>query len=86
MNAINWKPKAARQLMKLEHGARAAVRDAVTEKLSVFPRCTGVKALTGHQYGYRLRVGDYRVLFDFVGDEANIISVEEVRKRDEHTY
>jgi mRNA-degrading endonuclease RelE of RelBE toxin-antitoxin system len=86
MNEINWKPKASKQLMKLDQHARIAIRDAVGEKLSVFPACSGVRALANHDYGYRLRVGDYRVLFDFEGGAACIVSIEEVRKRDEHTY
>lgn len=44
-----------------------------------------VKALTNHEYGYRLRVGNYRVFFDFDG-AVRIVSIEEVRKRDERTY
>ena len=39
-----------------------------------------------HQYGYRLRVGNYRVLFDYAGGATRIVSIEEVRKRDERTY
>ena len=49
------------------------------------PSCTGVKALSNHEYGYRLRVGSYRVLFDFDG-EVRIVEIQEVKKRDEHTY
>ncbi len=44
-----------------------------------------VKALTNHEYGYLLRVGNYRVFFDFDG-AVRIASIEEVRKRDERTY
>jgi mRNA-degrading endonuclease RelE of RelBE toxin-antitoxin system len=43
-----------------------------------------VKALAHHQYGYRLRVGNYRILFDWDGG-VKIVSIKEVRKRDEHT-
>jgi hypothetical protein len=43
------------------------------------------KKLVNHAHGYRLRVGNYRVFFDF--DVAiRIVSIEEVRKRDEQTY
>lgn len=49
------------------------------------PDCAGVKALVNHEYGYRLRVGRYRVFFDFDG-EVRIIDIQEVKKRDEHTY
>jgi len=53
--------------------------------LSEFPKVTGIKALRNHHYGYRLRVGNYRVLFDVL-DHARIVSIEEVKKRDERTY
>lgn len=86
MNSIDWKPKARKQLLKLDHSARVQVRDDVGAKLAVFPFGAGVKALVDHQYGYRLRVGNYRVLFDFEGGAACIVSIEEVRKRDERTY
>lgn len=73
-------------MLKLNAQARVQVRDAVGEKLSVSPFGTGVKALVNHRHGYRLRVGAYRVLFDFEGGAACIVSIEEVRKRDERTY
>jgi mRNA-degrading endonuclease RelE of RelBE toxin-antitoxin system len=86
MNVIEWTPKARKQLLKLDHLARVHIRDDVGEKLSVFPFGSGVKALVDHQYGYRLRVGNYRVLFDYAGSATRIVSIEEVRKRDERTY
>jgi mRNA-degrading endonuclease RelE of RelBE toxin-antitoxin system len=49
------------------------------------PNCQNVKALVNNQYPYRLRVGNYRVFFDF-DDTLKIVSIEEVKKRDEHTY
>lgn len=48
------------------------------------PNYQQVKSLTNHEYGYRLRVGNYRVLFDWPG-EIEIIEIQEVRKRDERT-
>ena len=48
-------------------------------------KARNVKALTNHEYGYRLRVGNYRVFFDFDG-AVRIVSIEEVRKRDERTH
>ena len=55
------------------------------QTLKEFPNCANVKRLTNHRYGYRLRIGSYRLFFDFQGDEARIVSIEEVKKRDEHT-
>lgn len=52
--------------------------------LPKFPACNGVKAQVNHAHGYRLRVGNYRVLFDFEGS-IRLVSIEEVSKRDERT-
>lgn len=49
------------------------------------PNVQSVKALTQYQFGYRLRIGRYRVLFDWEGS-VKIVNIEEVSKRDEHTY
>ena len=48
-------------------------------------RGRNIKALSNHAHGYRLRVGSYRVFFDFDG-AVRIVSIEEVKKRDERTY
>ncbi len=85
MNAILWTNKAARQLRKLEARTRADIHEAVSRKLPHFPNCSGVKALLHHTSGYRLRVGNYRVLFNHDG-YIEVISIEEVKKRDGHTY
>lgn len=55
------------------------------DELSDLAQARNVKKLTGHEYGYRLLVGNYRVLFDFDGS-VRIVTIEEVRKRDEQTY
>ena len=70
---------------KLDRKAQADIRDAVSAKLPCFPDCSGIKALTNHACDYRLRVGNYRVLFNH-DSLVEIISIEEVKKRDEHTY
>ena len=85
MNAIIWKTKAIKQVLKLQRQTAQTIRDVIEEKLSVFPDCTGVKKLINHQFQYRLRIGNYRIFFDFDG-EIHIVSIEEVRKRDETTY
>lgn len=85
MNAINWQSRALRQLRKIDVQAGKQIRHAVTTELIDLSKARNVKALTNHEYGYRLRVGSYRVFFDFDG-AVRIVSIEEVRKRDERTY
>ncbi|MCW5618244.1 MAG: type II toxin-antitoxin system RelE/ParE family toxin [Nitrosomonas sp.] len=85
MNEINWKPKVLKQIEKIK---TAAVRKKIfteTQVLAYFPNCQGVKKLANHDYSYRLRVGGYRVFFEFDGS-VHIIDIQEVKKRNENTY
>jgi mRNA interferase RelE/StbE len=85
VNTINWQPKALRQLRKIDAQAGQQIRVAVSSELLDLSKARNVKALVKHAYGYRLRVGNDRVFFDFEG-AVRIVSIEEVRKRDERTY
>lgn len=85
MNVINWQPRSLRQLRKLDAGAAKQVLAAVNTELLDLAKARNVKALTNHSHGYRLRVGNYRVFFDYDG-AVRIVSIEEVKKRDERTY
>ncbi len=85
MNPINWQPKALKQLRKISAQAGTQIRIAVTTELADLSKARNVKSLTNHEYGYRLRVGSYRVFFEFDGT-VRIVTIEEVRKRDERTY
>ena len=58
---------------------------AVTAELADLNHARNVIALAGHQYGYRLRVGNSRVFFEYDG-AVSIVQVEEVRKRNERMY
>lgn len=84
MNSIHWTRKAVKQLLKLHSAHQIQIRDAVT-MLAGMPDVGNVKALTGHDYAYRLRVGNYRVMFDWDG-AIKVVSIQEVKKRDERTY
>lgn len=86
MNEIQWKPKALKQLRKIPAQMSATIRFSVNEELIDLAKARNVKALTNHEYDYRLRVGNYRVFFNFEGGITCIVSIEEVRKRDERTY
>ncbi len=82
---INWQPKARKQVSKIaERTARMAIAEAV-ESLRQWPNCSQVKALVNHAYGYRLRAGRFRILFD-VDSVVRIIDIQEVKKRDDRTY
>lgn len=85
MNTIIWMPKAKRQANKIKSVADLrTVLDGV-DTLTEFPDVTGIKHLVNSPISYRLRVGNWRILFDFDG-VARVVSIEEVRKRNERTY
>ncbi len=50
-----------------------------------FPDCRNVKRLMKHEYGYRLRIGDWRIFFEFDG-AVKVVSIHKVKRRNEHTY
>jgi mRNA-degrading endonuclease RelE of RelBE toxin-antitoxin system len=85
LNTINWLPKALRQLRKIDVPQAAKIRFAVTTELADLSKSRNVKALTDHTHSYRLRVGNFRVFFEYDGS-IRIVTIEEVRKRDERTY
>jgi len=84
MYEVMWEKKAFKQLMAIEHAQRKTIVHAAAG-LQSWPACSNIKRLAGHQYAFRLRVGRYRVFFD-VDSAVRIIRIEEVKKRDEHTY
>ena len=85
MIEITWKPRALKQLRKLKDpvGQRRIV--AAVGGLGKFPDVANVKALMNHDYDYRLRVGDFRVLFNLF-ESIEVAGIEEVKKRNERTY
>jgi mRNA-degrading endonuclease RelE of RelBE toxin-antitoxin system len=66
-------------------GRAIAKADPRCTSLETMPDCQNVKSLANHEYGYRLRIGNYRVLFDWFS-EIRIVEIQEVRKRNERTY
>lgn len=85
MNTIKWTSKAVRQAQKIKDSAqRKAIFDGVC-MLADFPNVPNVKRLTDSTIAYRLRIGNWRVLFDFDGT-VRVVTIEEVKKRNERTY
>lgn len=82
MKRIIWRKKATRQLRKIKtNQTRTRIVTAV-KKLADFPDCSNIKRLKSREE-YRLRVGNWRIIFT---EALEILYIEEVKKRDEHTY
>jgi len=77
---LEFTPGANRQFRKLPKNLQARLTphlDALTQN----PRPSGIEKLKGEE-GYRLRVGDYRVLYE-VRDKALLVLVMRVGHRRE---
>jgi len=81
---INWQRKARKQLGKIDRQHQNDIVDAI-DSLQSFPNVKNVRPLTNHECQYRLRVGNYRVLFD-ADVEVKIVDIQQVKKRDDNTY
>jgi mRNA interferase RelE/StbE len=77
--------RAEKAFLDLPTKEAQRVKQAV-EKLEQNPRTYGtIKLENAPVASYRYRVGNYRLLFD-IDDEAKVIEVLDIRKRDERTY
>ena len=74
---VEWKRAAVKELKRLPADVIARVARAVGG-LSANPFPPDVVKLAGAQYTYRLRIGDYRVVYTV---EASVLLVEIVRVR-----
>ena len=71
--------KAQKELRKLGQEARERVRPAMLD-LANDPRPHGVKKLSGEENLWRIRVGDYRVVYE-ISDGELIVLVVRIRHR-----
>lgn len=76
---IEWLRSAVRELHALPAQAAVRVGEAVG-LLADDPRPAGCKKLTGHQGLWRIRVGNYRVIYS-IGDAVKLVCIEKVSDR-----
>ena len=81
---IQIEKSALKKLSKLEKPLRKKIRASITD-LAENPRPFGYKKLVDEGGLYRIKVGDYRVIYK-VRDNILLISVLRVAKRNEQTY
>jgi len=74
--------KGARKMFrKLSQQLQDRIQTKIDD-LAIEPRPNGVKKLKGEENSYRIRVGDYRVIYD-IFDDVLLVSVVEVGHRSE---
>lgn len=77
---IGMAPAARRQWNKLPRAAQDRIAPHILA-LESDPRPSGCRKLSEPLQGYRIRIGDYRVIYT-VDDPARVVTVHKVAPRD----
>lgn len=72
--AVEYDPKAVKELKKLDKPIARRVARAIAE-LADDPRPQGARPLTGFPELWRLRVGDYRVVYTIRNAELLVLAL-----------
>ena len=80
MYRVDWTEKAFKQLNKLPRVVSKSIYNRVGE-LTENPRGSNDKKLVGKPF-YRLRIGDYRVIFDIKDQELVVLILEVGHRKD----
>ncbi|MGJ8634068.1 MAG: type II toxin-antitoxin system RelE family toxin [Luteolibacter sp.] len=78
---IEWRKSTRKDLRKIDRQVVPRIIDAV-EALAENPYPAGSTKLTGSENAYRIRVGDYRVLYEIYDEELVVEVVKAGHRRD----
>jgi len=76
---LQWRKSTRKDLRRIPREAVARIVAAVA-KLAEEPLPHGSEKLTGSERTYRIRVGDYRVVYELLRD-AKTVEIQRVRHR-----
>ena len=76
---IEWKPSAIRELKRLDRQVVQRIISSI-EQLQNSPFPSGYRKMRSAEHSYRLRVGDYRVVYE-VFHSRSLIQIVRVRHR-----
>lgn len=86
MVKVVWSKRASKHLLKIDKRYQKTIYQKVSE-LVAFPLVMlDIKKLQGNANHYRLRIGDYRVLFELIDGEPVVLEIKEVARRTTSTY
>jgi len=86
MVTVTWTKKALKQLTSIDNRYRKTISEKVGQ-LKTFPSVTlDIKKLQASDSQYRMRVGNYRIIFEITDGEPVICTIQEVKRRTSTTY
>ncbi|HXT00492.1 MAG TPA: type II toxin-antitoxin system RelE/ParE family toxin [Elusimicrobiota bacterium] len=78
---VEFTPSAARAFKKLPGSIQSRIAPKI-DALAAIPRPHGVEKMAGHENRYRVRVGEYRVIY-VISDGPRLITVAVIGHRRE---
>jgi len=78
---IEFRPRAFRQLAALPKPAQRRILNRI-EGLARDPRPRGSRKLTGADRTWRIRIGDYRVVYDVLDKKLVVLVVRVAHRRE----
>lgn len=84
-HSIELTPLAAKQIQKLSREIQVRIGRAI-DKLSNSPFPSGFKKLAGQGDLYRIRVGDYRIVYQFKAGKLVILIVRVGHRKDIYDF
>ena len=78
---VEFTTAAARQVKKLPRNIRTRVLDAI-ESLSDNPRPRGTRKLVGEETAWRLRTGDYRIIYEILDETLTVTVIRAGHRRE----
>ncbi|CAH0240626.1 Toxin RelG [Microbacterium oxydans] len=78
---VEFTAAAAEEIRKLDPQIRRRILAGVSE-LEREPRPHGVRKLAGYDNAWRVRIGDYRVLYEVIDEQVLVTVVRVAHRRD----
>jgi mRNA interferase RelE/StbE len=79
--AIEYDPRAVKELGKFDQTIGRRVRTAI-DGLAADPRPNGAKPLVGYAHFWRIRVGDYRIVYTIQDKRVTVLVVHIAHRRE----
>jgi len=79
--SVEFSTAAARELRKLPRQVQASINPAI-DALADNPRPHGVEKISGEENAYRIRIGDYRVLYEIYDRRLVVIIIRVAHRRE----
>ena len=79
--AIAYAPAAVKELGRIDRTTARRIKVAI-DALAADPRPSGARTLTGYRHFWRMRVGDYRVIYSIDDARVTVLVIHIAHRRE----